>query len=110
MTRRRPPRELRDVLGQVQERLAPPDLLAAVQRHWRTAVGDQVAEEAWPDSERGGCVTVRCRSAVWTAELTMLEQTLLKELNECLPRERQVRALKFTAAPRRGSSPTPHLP
>ena len=101
---RRQPRELGDVLGRVQERLAPPDLLAAVQRHWRAAVGDQVAEEAWPDGERDGRVTVRCRSAVWAAELTMLEESLLGQLNERLPRERQARALKFTVAPSRRRS------
>jgi predicted nucleic acid-binding Zn ribbon protein len=101
---RRPPRELASVLAQVQERLAPPDLLAAVQRHWRDAVGEQVAAEAWPDGERGGTVTVRCRSAVWAAELTMLEEALLGQLNERLPRERQARALKFTAAPPRRRS------
>jgi predicted nucleic acid-binding Zn ribbon protein len=89
------------VLSGVQERLAPPDLLAAVQRHWRAAVGPQVADEAWPDGERHGQVTIRCRSAVWAAELTMLEESLLKKLNERLPRERQARALKFTAAPSR---------
>ena len=96
---RRRPQELRPALDQLQERLAPPDLLAAVQRHWLPAVGEQVAEEAWPDGERGGSVTIRCRSAVWAAELTMLEETLLRQLNERLPGDRQVRALKFTAAP-----------
>jgi predicted nucleic acid-binding Zn ribbon protein len=101
---RRHPQALGAVLGGVQQRLAPPDLLASVQRHWREAVGAQVAEEAWPDGERGGQVTIRCRSAVWAAELTMLEDSLLGELNERLPRERQVRALKFTAAPPRRRS------
>jgi predicted nucleic acid-binding Zn ribbon protein len=92
------------VLDSVQERLAPPDLLAAVQRRWRPAVGEEVACEAWPDAERSGVVTVRCRSAVWAAELTMLEESLRGQLNERLPRERQVRSLKFTAAPARGRS------
>jgi predicted nucleic acid-binding Zn ribbon protein len=96
---RRPPQELHGVLEQIQDRLAPPDLLAAVQRHWREVVGDQVAEEAWPDSERAGRVTVRCRSAVWAAELTMLEAVLLEHLNERLSGDRRVLALKFTAAP-----------
>ena len=95
---RRRPQELAAVLGSVQDSLAPPDLLAAVQRHWREVAGGQVAEEASPASERDGQVTVRCRSAVWAAELTMLEKDLLKQLNERLPRERQVRSLKFTAA------------
>jgi predicted nucleic acid-binding Zn ribbon protein len=101
---RRPPQELRVVLGRVQERLAPPDRLAAVQQHWLEAVGEQVAEEAWPDFERDGVVTVRCRSAVWAAELTLLEEALLGQLNNRLPRERQARALKFTAAPASGRS------
>jgi predicted nucleic acid-binding Zn ribbon protein len=96
---RRRPQELGRVLGRVQEQLAPPDLLAAVQSHWREAAGDQVAEESWPEAERDGRVTVRCRSAVWAAELTMLEQTLLGQLNERLARGRQVRGLKFTAGP-----------
>jgi len=86
------------VLDRVQDSLAPPDLLATVQRHWREVAGASVAEEAWPDSERDGGVTIRCRSAVWAAELTMLEKDLLGELNARLPRERQVRSLKFTAA------------
>jgi len=102
---RRPPRELGEVLGPVQERLAPPDLLAAVQRHWREAAGELVADEARPDSERGGQVTFRCRSAVWAAELTMLAESLLEQLNQRLPRQRQVLALKFTAAPSRRQSP-----
>jgi predicted nucleic acid-binding Zn ribbon protein len=87
------------VIGRVQAQLAPPDLLAAVQQHWREVAGDQVAEESWPETERDGCVVFRCRSAVWAAELMMLEEALLRQLNECLPRERQARALKFTAAP-----------
>jgi predicted nucleic acid-binding Zn ribbon protein len=97
------PRLLGAALGEVRERLAPPDLLGEVQARWRAVAGEQVAEEAWPDLERAGTVTVRCRSAVWAAELTMLARDLLERLNAELPRERQVRALKFTAAPSRGS-------
>jgi predicted nucleic acid-binding Zn ribbon protein len=100
---RRRGRTLGAALGEIQARLAPPDLLADVQRHWSAAAGEQVALEAWPDSERAGVVTVRCRSAVWAAELTMLAEQLLEGLNERLSRERQVRALKFTAAPKQGS-------
>ena len=96
---RRRPQELGTVIGRLQAQLAPPDLLAAVQRHWRHVAGDQVAEESWPEAERDGRVVFRCRSAVWAAEMTMLEEALLRQLNERLPRERQARALKFTAAP-----------
>jgi predicted nucleic acid-binding Zn ribbon protein len=106
MTRRRP-QELRTILDRVQEQIAPTDLLSAAQRRWREVVGDQVAEESWPDRERDGLLTVRCRSAVWAAELTMLEETLLQQLNDRLPGGRQVRALKFTAAPAGGRFPEP---
>ena len=99
---RRSPRTLGIALGEIQARLAPPDLLTDVQRHWAVAAGEQVAQEAWPDSERAGVVTIRCHSAVWAAELTMLADQLLAGLNERLPRERRVLALKFTAAPRNG--------
>jgi predicted nucleic acid-binding Zn ribbon protein len=102
---RRRPQELRVVLERVQERLAPADLLAAVQRHWRPAVGDEVADEAWPEAERAGRVTIRCRSSVWSAELTMLEETLLARLNQRLPRGRQARALKFVTATVSSRSP-----
>jgi predicted nucleic acid-binding Zn ribbon protein len=104
VTRRRP-QELRTALDRWQAQIAPPDLLSTAQSHWREAVGAEVAEEAWPDRERGGALTVRCRSAVWAAELTMLEEALLRQLNERLPKERQVRALKFTAAPASGRFP-----
>ncbi len=87
------------MLGEVRERLVPPDRLGAIQGHWLAAVGEQVAREAWPASERDGQVTVRCSSAVWAAELTLLSQTLLEHLNERLPPERQACGLKFTAAP-----------
>ena len=102
---RRRPLELGSVLARVQDRLAPPDLLASVQRHWLEVAGEEVAVEAWPESELHGHVTVRCRSAVWAAELTMLAEALLRRLNERLPPERQACALKFTAAPPRSRFP-----
>jgi predicted nucleic acid-binding Zn ribbon protein len=92
---RRRPRDLSGVLGRMQDELAPPGLLSSVQRHWRSAVGDRVAEEAWPVAERLGVVTVRCRSSVWAAELAMMAETLRSELNAALERDRQVRGLKF---------------
>jgi predicted nucleic acid-binding Zn ribbon protein len=104
VTRRRP-QQLGVALDPIQDRLSPPDLLAAVQRHWRGAAGDAVADESWPDAEHGGSVTIRCRSAVWAAELTMLEKALLVQLNERLPKGRQVLALKFNAAPSSRRSP-----
>jgi predicted nucleic acid-binding Zn ribbon protein len=94
---RRRPRDLSGALARMQEELAPPGLLASVQRHWRSALGEQVAEEASPVSERAGVVTVRCRSSVWAAELTMMAETLRSELNASLGTDRQVLTLKFVA-------------
>jgi predicted nucleic acid-binding Zn ribbon protein len=98
---RRRPHDLSGALARMQEELAPPGLLANVQRQWRPALGDRVAEEASPVSERAGTVTVRCRSSVWAAELTMMAETLRAELNSRLGTDRQVLALKFVSgAPR----------
>jgi predicted nucleic acid-binding Zn ribbon protein len=99
----RRPRQLGSVLGQVQARLAPAGLLPGVQREWRQAVGEAIAAEAWPESERAGTVTVRCRSAVWAAELSMLAESLVEQLNRRLPEGRRVVALKFSAGPSRDS-------
>jgi len=91
------------VLGRVQAELAPAGLLPAVQREWRAAVGEAIAAEAWPELERGGTVTVRCRTAVWAAELSMLAEGLVEQLNGRLPEGRRVSALKFSAGPARSS-------
>jgi predicted nucleic acid-binding Zn ribbon protein len=93
------PRELSGVLARMQEDLAPPGLLSSVQRQWRTTVGERVADEAWPVRERLGVVTVRCRSSVWAAELAMMSESLISELNAALAADRQVRALKFETGP-----------
>jgi predicted nucleic acid-binding Zn ribbon protein len=96
---RRRPRPLAGAVARLQETVAPPDLLSLVQSRWREAVGGRIAEEAWPASERGGTVTVRCRSATWAEELTMMAESLLSQLNESLEKDRRVRALKFQSGP-----------
>jgi predicted nucleic acid-binding Zn ribbon protein len=80
----------------VRSETAPETLLAAVQSSWRAAVGDQIAAEAEPISERDGEVTVACDSATWAQELDLLSDDLLKRLNAALP-EPRVTALRFTA-------------
>jgi predicted nucleic acid-binding Zn ribbon protein len=94
--RRRRPRSLGDALREVREQTAPETLLAAVQSCWREAVGEQVAAEAEPVSERDGQVTIACRSATWAQELDLLSNELLERLNEALSGPR-VTALRFTA-------------
>jgi predicted nucleic acid-binding Zn ribbon protein len=95
---RRPgPRPLASALHETLARAAPGTLLSRVQSCWSEAVGGAVAAEAEPMSERGGTVTVACRSAAWANELELLAPALLERLNEALPDQSRgsVTALRF---------------
>jgi predicted nucleic acid-binding Zn ribbon protein len=80
--RRLAPRRLELALGELTERLAPATTLARVQARWADAVGDAVAREAAPVSEREGVVTVACESAVWAQEIDLLSAELVDRLND----------------------------
>ena len=99
--RRRAPVPLAGAVESLAARLEPLTALSAVQRAWPGVVGDVVAAEAEPVSERGGVVTVRCRSAVWAQELSLMAPDLVARLNEVLG-EGRVAELRCTAAGRRG--------
>jgi predicted nucleic acid-binding Zn ribbon protein len=96
---RRGPRRLADALGAVREEAAPATPLAAVQGVWAQAAGAAVAAQAEPVSERGGVVTVACRSATWAQELDLLGPELLERLNGALAEAGSppVERLRFTA-------------
>jgi len=81
----RRPRTLAAVLPGLRSRLAPATLLADVQTRWADVAGEEIAREAVPTSERGGVVTVRCSSAVWASELSMMSRRLAEGLNEGRP-------------------------
>ena len=90
---------LADVLPAFRDRLAPATLLGDVQTRWAAAAGDEVALHAQPVSERGGVVTLRCDSAVWASELSMMSAQLLQALNESRPPGApEVSELRFTLA------------
>jgi predicted nucleic acid-binding Zn ribbon protein len=82
--RRSGPRPLSAALEQLGHKTTPPTLLARVQATWTTVVGTAIAAEAQPISERGGIVTVVCRSAAWASELELLGPDLVGRLNEAL--------------------------
>lgn len=82
--RRRAPRPIGATLGAVLERTAPATVIARVQQRWPIAVGEAIAAESEPVSERDGIVTVGCRSAVWAEELSLLAPALLERLNESM--------------------------
>ena len=84
MKRRRAPVPLAGAVTALAARLEPLTPLAAVQRAWEEAVGPAVAAEAEPVAARAGVVTVRCRSAVWAQELTLLAPDLVGRLNAAI--------------------------
>ena len=98
--RRIAPRRLGLALAEVSERLAPATTLAQVQARWPETVGAAIAAEAEPISERGGLVTVACRSAVWAQELDLLAPTILQRLNSLL-RHGEISRLRCVAVPPR---------
>jgi predicted nucleic acid-binding Zn ribbon protein len=84
MTWRRAPRPLAHALAGFTATLAPPTTLARVQGCWAEVVGETLAGECTPVSEREGVVTVACRSAVWSQELSMMSAELAERVNGTL--------------------------
>ena len=66
------------------QRSAPRTDLAAAQAVWPEVVGAAIAAAAEPISERDGVLTVRCASATWAQELSLMEAELLGRLRERL--------------------------
>jgi predicted nucleic acid-binding Zn ribbon protein len=66
------------------QRSAPRTDLAAAQAVWPEVVGAAIAAAAEPISERDGVLTVRCASATWAQELSLMEAELLERLRERL--------------------------
>jgi predicted nucleic acid-binding Zn ribbon protein len=66
------------------DRTAPRTPLAAVQTVWGETVGPAIAEAAEPVAERDGELTIRCASAIWAQELSLMESELLQRLRERL--------------------------
>ena len=93
--RRRSPRPVEFALDALADRLAPPTLLAAVQRAWPDVAG-AFAHAAEPVSERDGVVTVACDSAVLASELDLMSEMVIERLNAALGRD-AVKRLRPTA-------------
>jgi predicted nucleic acid-binding Zn ribbon protein len=95
---RRGPRPLTLALERMQTELAPQTVLASVQVVWRETVGDAIAAQATPTSERGGVLTVSCSASVWAQELDLMSAQILERLNERLAGARITR-LRCVASP-----------
>lgn len=81
---RREPRRIGPALDAVVAGVRPATLLARLQEAWPVAVGPVLAGEARPVAERGGVVTVECRSAAWAQELELMSRDLLERLRAAL--------------------------
>jgi len=102
---RRPgPRPLSAALAQTLAAAEPQTTLAAVQRAWPGVVGERIAAEARPAAERGGTVTVECRSAVWAQELELMSEDLLGRLADALAGPPAPSRLRFVVGGRAASS------
>jgi predicted nucleic acid-binding Zn ribbon protein len=95
---RRTPRPIGAALKTVLSGAEPATLLAAVQSAWSGAVGEAVAREATPVSERDGVVTVACGSATWAQELDLLGDQILSQVRQNLPDWASLEAIRFTAS------------
>ena len=93
--RRHAPRPIDFALEALADALAPPTLLAAVQRAWPDAAG-AFAPASEPVSERNGVVTVACDSSVIASELDLMSELVVTQLNAALGRE-AVRRLRTRA-------------
>ena len=79
-------------------KLGPSAAMVEIVAAWPGAVGEAVAREATPVSEREGVVTVACRSATWAPELGLLSGQLLEQVRPNLPDWAAREALRFTAS------------
>jgi predicted nucleic acid-binding Zn ribbon protein len=95
---RRVPRPIGAALETVIQGAEPATLLAAVQSAWPGAVGEAVAREGSPVSERDGVVTVACTSATWAQELDLLGTQILDQIRQNLPDWAVLEAIRFTAS------------
>jgi hypothetical protein len=74
--------------GEVQQELArfgPAEGMTEIVRAWPSAIGDQIARNAWPARlSRDGKLHVATSSSAWAFELAQLEPKLLERLVEAL--------------------------
>ena len=96
--RRRTPRPIGAAIGEALERAEPETLLAAVQSVWAGAVGEAIAREATPVTERSGVITVACSTSAWANELDLLGVQIAEKLRSELPSGGGFEGLRFVVS------------
>lgn len=85
-------------LERFRDELAPQTVLAEAQRAWAESVGDAIAGEARPTTERNGVLTVSCSGSVWAQELDLMAPVILERLNGIM-RGARITRLRCVAVP-----------
>jgi hypothetical protein len=102
------PERIGDDVRREFKRFGPAGAIADVVAAWPDAVGDQIAQNAWPARiARDGTLHVATSSSAWAFELGLLEETLLDRLASDLG-DRTPARLRF--APGRLPEATPPQP
>jgi hypothetical protein len=85
--RRFGPRSVSHALDALTAGLAPPTVLAEVQRAWPHAIPAVFEGRAIPRREKDGVVVVVCSEAVIASELDLLSERVRAKLNDAIGRE-----------------------
>ena len=70
----------------------------AIYKIWMTAVGEQIARNAYPAAFRGGILFVNVVSSVWMQELSFLKENILEKLNREL-KGAKLKDIRFKIGP-----------
>ena len=101
------PGSVGDAVREQVARFGPEAALGPLVRAWPAAVGDAIADNAWPARfARDGTLLVSTSSSVWAFELTALEATMVERLRESLG-DAAPTAIRFAVGrlPERGPDP-----
>ncbi len=98
---------LKDVLK--ARGLGSGDMFLQIQRNWASAVGEKIAQRAWPHMLRSGRLTITVDSPAWMSELSMLSPRIIEKINSRLKGRSAggaVNELKFRLGSRTSSEKT----
>ncbi len=71
---------------------------------WREVVGPQIAASSKPERVRDGVLFVTCKSSMWSNELSLHKQDILKRLNKAVNKE-IIKEIHFSARGFRKTEP-----
>ena len=79
------PKDIGEAVREQVARFGPDAALGPIVRAWPEAVGEAIADNAWPARiARDGTLHVATSSSVWAFELTALEATMVERLRASL--------------------------